>query len=60
MAMFKIPHVLQMDQVYLKLDIQEIVFELNIEYAAIFFILFIADHRLPVPLKYYHTISTKI
>ena len=62
MAMFKIPHVLEMDQVYLKLDIQEIVFELNIEYAAIFFILFIAGHRftLPVPLKYYHTISTKI
>ena len=58
MAMFKIPHVLEMDQVYLKLELQEIVFELNIAYAIIIFFLFIAGHciTLPFPLQYSYTI----
>ena len=61
MAMFKIPHVLEMDQVYLKLELQEIVFELNIAYAIIIFFLFIAGHciaifDIPFPLQYSYTI----
>ena len=64
MAMFKIPHVLEMDQVYLKLELQEIVFELNIAYAIIIFFLFIAGHCIALRYLFLYNIlilfSTKI